>query len=709
MTDAGGSVSSFRSRPTGTSSAAQETASPWKYYITIDGQQYRLPEDGTSTEIVLDDGSLLVLGTDTVSINDQEVNFHDRNSESSEFSADGRKFVVDEGFDDADGSGGSGGSGGSDPTGSIKTLSELGDTENSISTGLDKLASGIKSWTSGGADSEISSLSDTIDSAISDMNRLLSPMRNLAEASGTELDNLTPEGARVIFDAYPKLERGKDILSSMNKLLRGLSKLQKTTLNNVKTHWLKYVSGSGALLAARESVKSLHAHQWDEALKHNSTPLFSRSTRTTFSPSTSTSDRNETEPTGSSIPYWIETKRGTPYSTFKNMIQSLDGGTGTQSAYKDAYGQSYITKLTPFQAKLLRKKEFIKFVDYYPSVLDQPPEDPIVEDYVVSHRGLEAGQDGLFVTSSQSKLHTRSRQCTRKKDSPSHLKMISANQFGRPTKEYTYDSTGGAGTTIYIIDSGFRTDQTDVKWSPLSSRQVSTWVVPNELTLHGIANEKRKPADHTDWTGHGTSVASVAGGTEFGVASDADLYLVKVKNAYTDDDGVVQHAQTQQPATLEAMRHILDHIERNNKQGKAVINYSLGLSILDEGSKEGNKGSEERKQSREKRHERHKEMFLNFERDLKDLDAVLVISAGNDPNTRLEHRIPQMLGREDNAFITVGGVDEDGQIYRKSTPQGENGGSLTVWAQAVNVRCYTNNLVPRAKSGTSLAAPAVVK
>lgn len=63
-------------------------------------------------------------------------------------------------------------------------------------------------------------------------------------------------------------------------------------------------------------------------------------------------------------------------------------------------------------------------------------------------------------------------------------------------------------------------------------------------------------------------------------------------------------------------------------------------------------------------------------------------SAGNDPNIRLENKLPQALGTDSNTVITVGGVNEDGQIWEKSSPEGSGGGSLTVWAQSQNVKCY---------------------
>lgn len=98
----------------------------------------------------------------------------------------------------------------------------------------------------------------------------------------------------------------------------------------------------------------------------------------------------------------------------------------------------------------------------------------------------------------------------------------------------------------------------------------------------------------------------------------------------------------------------------------------------------------------------------DFISELEQLDVVVVIAAGNENKEKLEDRIPQGMGTATNSIITVGGVDEDGQIWEHSTSQGSGGGSLTVFAQSKDLEMDLPFVGVRKIDGTSFAAPAVV-
>ena len=87
---------------------------------------------------------------------------------------------------------------------------------------------------------------------------------------------------------------------------------------------------------------------------------------------------------------------------------------------------------------------------------------------------------------------------------------------------------------------------------------------------------------------------------------------------------------------------------------------------------------------------------------------VVVIAAGNANGEKLEERIPQSMGTDFNSIITVGGVDEDGQIWEHSTSQGSGGGSLTVFAKSKDLEMDLPFVGVRKIDGTSYSAPAVV-
>lgn len=80
---------------------------------------------------------------------------------------------------------------------------------------------------------------------------------------------------------------------------------------------------------------------------------------------------------------------------------------------------------------------------------------------------------------------------------------------GPSNYEFTYASTG-AGVNIYIVDSGIKVTHSD-----FGGRARGAWTF-----------DPSYPADD-DCNGHGTAVASVAGGTEYGVAKGAALWSVR--------------------------------------------------------------------------------------------------------------------------------------------------------------------------------------
>lgn len=84
-------------------------------------------------------------------------------------------------------------------------------------------------------------------------------------------------------------------------------------------------------------------------------------------------------------------------------------------------------------------------------------------------------------------------------------------RFGPSDGSFTYAATG-AGVNIYIVDSGIKTSLAD-----FGGRATGAWSwKPTEY-----------PANDDCW-GHGTQVAAVAAGTEWGVAKGANLRSVRV-------------------------------------------------------------------------------------------------------------------------------------------------------------------------------------
>ena len=126
-----------------------------------------------------------------------------------------------------------------------------------------------------------------------------------------------------------------------------------------------------------------------------------------------------------------------------------------------------------------------------------------------------------------------------------HLKLLAAQPGSRlpPLENYRYDDSLGRGITIFVVDTGFNIDAIDLQPGP-SGRTIVPFVVENEYTMPYVYDQRdpnRDPLleDITDRTnkddssagpkGQGTGVASAAGGLVHGVASNANLYLIKAR------------------------------------------------------------------------------------------------------------------------------------------------------------------------------------
>jgi hypothetical protein len=141
---------------------------------------------------------------------------------------------------------------------------------------------------------------------------------------------------------------------------------------------------------------------------------------------------------------------------------------------------------------------------------------------------------------------------------------------------------------------------------------VHTYVVPNSYTLAAIdpnlwASDGTTGDPNTNalqnwagltverirrgrnlYPGHGTGVASIAGGATLGVASKAELYLVKIENAYrypgggalpSEYNGRYVSVSPNRLSLDQALRYIYRDVVDNGKAGRAVINFSYGKYI----------------------------------------------------------------------------------------------------------------------------------
>ncbi|KAJ0291437.1 hypothetical protein CBS470a_003434 [Colletotrichum nupharicola] len=303
---------------------------------------------------------------------------------------------------------------------------------------------------------------------------------------------------------------------------------------------------------------------------------------------------------------------------------------------------------------------------------------------------------------------------------PSSLRLISCkfgavspNVFKQFTKWLDGDQGDSSGADDIIPTEqawpSYLTNLTVVQEEAIKS---IPWVrnSPKDLEMSKRDDTEDYHHDGPVRRGHGSGVACAAGGRSLGVASNANLYLVKYKGAARQVSGRVSSIGATRASLKAALDHINVKILERRLQGKSVVNFSFGLDPKTAGL----------------------EGFAEYQADFDSCQKVMemngvvfVMAAGNSASmgSRLGDHLPQLLGTKENHLITVGGVNADGTLWFNSEPEGKsetgNGqgtnagavGSVTVYAQSSGVTVCNGDPGDKAgtisQDGTSFASPAV--
>ncbi|KAI0145044.1 hypothetical protein GGR57DRAFT_517700, partial [Xylariaceae sp. FL1272] len=294
-----------------------------------------------------------------------------------------------------------------------------------------------------------------------------------------------------------------------------------------------------------------------------------------------------------------------------------------------------------------------------------------------------------------------------------HQRLISARSTAeQPLDEqgYGYYDSEGTKPMVFILDSGFGyhpalDNLVEIGISPYASVTDWSYVVPNSITLPRIDPSRAWPENLRDARefeqsiGHGTQVAMLAVGRTYGIAPDADVFIIKISNNYYDSNGGLQKALIQPGALEAAFEKVHRVVEATSRQGRAVVNLSAGLSTLQTA--------------------RHPLWQAVFQAHMNEFDhnGVVFVQAAGNHGYRQPHRIwmnavvPQRFGTSQNSIITVGGTDDHGRYWDATTPEGPPGidlpGSITIWAQAVDVQARNVHGQETTQTGTSYASPQV--
>ena len=246
------------------------------------------------------------------------------------------------------------------------------------------------------------------------------------------------------------------------------------------------------------------------------------------------------------------------------------------------------------------------------------------------------------------------------------LRFISSKRKGglrswvRNSRAYVYLFPAGAGTTVYLIDSGV-----EVLHGDLQHVNIPKWIFALDSD----------PTYSDDPASHGTCVASLITGNLFGVSKAMDLIPVKIapfRYSFLDAVGkVVEDVKAKVKAGIEV-------------RGRTVVNISSGFPPR------ANDAS-------------RRDLVNNLNELTRKYEVVVVVAAGNDKG-RTVALWPAGLAPSVN-IITVGPVKvtdgpDNGQICDDWAVRDP---SVTVNAPGEGMCATVNNGVKR-DGGTSLAA-----
>lgn len=135
------------------------------------------------------------------------------------------------------------------------------------------------------------------------------------------------------------------------------------------------------------------------------------------------------------------------------------------------------------------------------------------------------------------------------KNAPWGLSRISQLYSGNgDNTRYTYDTTAGSGTTVYVLDSGIRTTHKEFGGRAFWGANFITG------------------SPDTDEFGHGTHVAGIIGGKTYGVAKACRIYAIKV----IDKDGTGSMS-----GILQGLQWAVNHAKSRGITKKSIINASI--------------------------------------------------------------------------------------------------------------------------------------
>ena len=152
-------------------------------------------------------------------------------------------------------------------------------------------------------------------------------------------------------------------------------------------------------------------------------------------------------------------------------------------------------------------------------------------------------------------------------DAPWDLVFLSqepGQAYSETEQMYNYDFVAGAGSTVYIMDTGLDLEVASTQLPPLTR-----WLFPpidNDALRQGVTNEVLNDGGPSL---HGTHMALKAVGSTYGVAKAASLVVVRDPS---DKNG---NPRLTLAAVVSALNTVYKDVTKRKLQKKAVLNMSL--------------------------------------------------------------------------------------------------------------------------------------
>lgn len=405
-------------------------------------------------------------------------------------------------------------------------------------------------------------------------------------------------------------------------------------------------------------------------------------------------------------------KAGTPLSVFKTYTANLPDHGGPNFEIVGPTRQSYVTNLT--QAEV-----------------DSRQKDAIID---VIHRDVQRPRYTQQSTNAKrADSPTNNRNLWRRDPSSVALNLLSKDPVNPQSEDfnsYLFHPSLGSGTTIYVLDMGIYFGHEELQNRGSGIRQTG-WCVPNRLSGCDMPdNGPNALKDYNGWNpglreyeGHGTPVASVAVGKNLGVASKANMVLVKNANGMSTNNALpaapVELLTAYASAEEWCLESILQDVDQNDLQRKAVVLVTSTLNF----EPDANTGKDP-----------FEDVWDKFLTDCEANDIIVVYAMGNFgnkwyfgpsiPAVSQEYinnvqgtpwnrnlDVPGRLATDHPDMITVGGILSNGSLDYYTTPViGHGEEPVTAYALSTGVRAaegFSRSHGTELVDGTSFAAPIV--